>query len=82
MRRRAKLNEQGRLVIPLECREAAGMKLGMEVLVEVVGKGELRLRTKGQAIHVAQEIVARHVSKGRDLVGELIVERRNEAARR
>jgi AbrB family looped-hinge helix DNA binding protein len=78
---KAKLNEQGRLVIPAECREAAGMKPGAEVLIEVIGEGELRLRTKQQAIRKAQAIVAKRVGKGRDLVAELIAERRKEAAR-
>ncbi len=78
---KARLNDQGRLVIPAECREAAGMKPGVEVLIEVVGEGELRLRTKQQAIRKAQAIVAKRIGKNRDLVAELIAERRKEAAR-
>lgn len=76
----ARMNDQGRIVIPAECRAAAGFKPGDELLVDVVGEGELRLRTRGQALKAAQEIVARH-SSGRDLVAELIAERREEAAR-
>ena len=78
---RARINEQGRLVIPAESRAAAGIRPGDEVLVEVVGEGELRLRTRRQAIRHAQEIVRRRLSEGRDLVAELIEERRREAAR-
>ncbi len=78
---RARLNEQGRVVIPAECREAADFKPGDEVLIEVVGKGELRLRSKRQAIRRAQAIVARRLPKGRDLASELIEERRKEAER-
>lgn len=48
---------------------------------EPVGERESRLRTRRQAIKVAQEIVARRVPKARDLVAELIAERREEAAR-
>jgi len=77
----AKINAQGRLVIPADCREAAGMKPGAEVLIEVVGPGELRLRTRQQAVRRAQAIVARRRAKDRDLVAELIAERREEAAR-
>lgn len=77
---RAKINRQGRMVIPAECRAAAGIKPGDELLVEVVGEGELRLRTPEQALKEAQRIVARHGS-GRDLVSELIAERRKEARR-
>ncbi len=78
---RARLNQQGRVVIPAECREAADLKPGDEVLIEVVGKGELRLRSKQQAIRRAQAIVARRLPKGRDLASELIEGRRKEAER-
>jgi AbrB family looped-hinge helix DNA binding protein len=78
---RTRINQQGRIVIPAECRAAAGLKPGDELLVEAVGDGELRLRTKEQAIKEAQAIVARYLPKGRDLVQELIDERREEAAR-
>jgi AbrB family looped-hinge helix DNA binding protein len=81
MQGKARINQQGRIVIPAECRAAAGLKPGDELLVETVGEGELRLRTKRQAIKAAQAIVARHNRENRDLVAELIAERREEAAR-
>ena len=81
MRRRARINQQGRIVIPAECRAAAGLKPGDELVIEIVGDGELRLRTSEQAIKAAQAIVARGVPKDRDLVAELIAERREEAKR-
>ena len=77
---RARINDQGRIVIPAECRAASGIKPGDELLIESVGEGELRLRTKEHALKEAQRIVARY-SSGRDLVAELIAERREEAAR-
>ena len=77
----AKINQQGRIVIPAECRAAAGLKPGDDLLVEAVGKGELRLRTREQALREAQAIVARYVPADRDLVAELIAERRAEAER-
>jgi AbrB family looped-hinge helix DNA binding protein len=80
MAARAKINQQGRIVIPAECRDAAGLKPGDELLIEAIGEGELRLRTKEQALREAQRIVARY-SSGRDLVAELIAERREEAER-
>jgi AbrB family looped-hinge helix DNA binding protein len=76
----ARVNQQGRIVIPAECRAAAGLKPGDDLLIEVVGEGELRLQTRRQALKEAQAIVARY-SSGRDLVAELIAERRDEAAR-
>jgi antitoxin PrlF len=81
MQARARINQQGRIVIPAECRAAAGLKPGDELLIETIGEGELRLRTPEQAIKEAQAIVARYLPKGRDLVQELIDERRAEAAR-
>jgi AbrB family looped-hinge helix DNA binding protein len=80
MAARAKINQQGRVVIPAECRAAAGIKPGDELLIEAIGEGELRLRTRRQALKEAQAIVARYGS-GRDLVAELIAERREEAGR-
>ena len=80
MQARARMNQQGRIVIPAECRAAAGLKPGDDLIVEAVGEGELRLRTRRQALREAQAIVARHGS-GRDLVAELIAERRAEAER-
>lgn len=80
MQGRARINQQGRIVIPAECRAAAGLKPGDDLLIEPVGEGELRLRTREQALKEAQRIVARYGS-GRDLVAELIAERREEARR-
>ena len=80
MQGRARINQQGRIVIPSECRAAAGLKPGDDLIVETTGEGELRLRTRRQALKEAQAIVARYGS-GRDLVEELIAERRDEAAR-
>lgn len=77
----AKINSQGRLVIPAECREAAGLKPGEELQIEVVGEGEVRLMTKRRAIRRVQEIYLRHADPKRDPVQELIEERRREAAR-
>lgn len=76
-----RLNQQGRIVIPAECRAAAGLEPGDELLVEAIGEGELRLRTRRQSIKEAQAIVAPYLPTGRDAVQELIDERRDEAAR-
>jgi AbrB family looped-hinge helix DNA binding protein len=79
MAARVKINQQGRIVIPAECLAAAGIKPGDALFVDVVGEGELRLRTPAEAICAAQAIVARHVPKDQDLVAELIAERCEEA---
>ena len=64
MQARAGINQQGRIVIPAECRAAAGLKPGDELLIEAIGAGELRLRTPEQAIKEAQAIVARVPAEG------------------
>jgi AbrB family looped-hinge helix DNA binding protein len=79
MQGKARINKQGRIVIPAECR--AGLKPGDDLLIEPIAEGELRLRTQRQAIKEAQAMVERYLPKGRDLVQELIDERRDEAAR-
>lgn len=81
MRATTRINQQGRIVIPAECRAAAGLKPGDDLIVEIVGEGELRLSTPRQAIKDAQAIVARYRKKGSDPVNELIEERRAAAAR-
>jgi len=81
MAARTRMNGQGRIVIPAECRKMAGLKPGDDLLIEAVGDGELRLRTREQAIRKAQAIVAPYLPKGRDLVQEFIDDRRAEAAR-
>lgn len=80
MQARTKINRQGRIVIPAECRTAAGLKPGDDLIVETIGDGELRLSTPRRAIKDAQTIVARHRKKAGDPVQELIDERRAEAA--
>ena len=77
----ARINQQGRIVIPAECRAAAGINPGDDLLIEAVGEGELRLRTRSRALKEAQAIVARYIPKDRDLVQEFIDDRRKEAAR-
>lgn len=81
MKGTARINQQGRIVIPAECRAAAGIKAGDDLLIETVGEGELRVRTRWQALKEARELYARIIPKDRDLVAELIAARRAEAKR-
>jgi AbrB family looped-hinge helix DNA binding protein len=81
MATRVRINQQGRIVIPAECRAAAGIGPGDELLIDAIGEGELRLRTRSRALKEAQAIVARYIPEGRDLVQEFIDDRRKEAAR-
>jgi AbrB family looped-hinge helix DNA binding protein len=81
MQIRTRINRQGRIVIPAECRAAADLKPGDDLIVETIGEGELRLSTPRRAIKEAQMIVARDRKKRGNPVQELINERRAEGAR-
>jgi AbrB family looped-hinge helix DNA binding protein len=74
------IREGGRLVIPAAYRKALGIKPGDEVLLSLED-GEIRVVSTRQAVARAQTLVRRYIPKGRSLSGELIKERREEAAR-
>jgi AbrB family looped-hinge helix DNA binding protein len=74
------IHEGGRIVIPAAYRKALGLKPGDEVLLVLEG-GEIRVVSPQQAIARAQTIVRRYVAKERNLSGELIQERQDEATR-
>lgn len=74
----ARMEKNGRVVIPAPLRRALGLQPGDEVVVSVA-HGELRLATRDRSIAAAQEKVRRHLRAGTSLVDELIRERRSEA---
>ena len=76
---KTKMGPGGRVVIPADARRLLGMNPG-DHLVVVVEEGGVRLLTRKEALRQARAIVARHVG-GRDLVGELLKERRRESRR-
>jgi AbrB family looped-hinge helix DNA binding protein len=73
-----RITEGGRIVIPAEFRRELGLQTGDEVMLRLID-GEVRIRTRREAIREAQAIVRKHVKKGRSLVEELRRERRAEA---
>ena len=75
---RARLNENGRLVIPASFRKALEIKPGDEVILRLE-EGELRMTTLRQRIARAQRNVRKYVKPGVSLVDELIAERRAAA---
>jgi AbrB family looped-hinge helix DNA binding protein len=77
---RARVNENGRVVIPAAFRKAMGIKVGDEVVLRIEDN-ELRILTLKQRIERAQRLVRQHVKPGTSLVDELIADRR-EAAKR
>ena len=77
---RAKVNDEGRLSIPAECRKRLGITPGQEVILQVDRTG-LHLLTPELALKQLQEKVSAVVPPGANLVEDLIQERRQDAER-
>ena len=75
---RARITKQGRLVIPAELLAAAGIEPGSDVVLEA-RDGEIRIRSLDAAIARVQEKYKR-LARGRNMVDELLAERRLDAA--
>ncbi len=76
----ARVNENGRVVIPASYRKALGIKPGDEVILRMEDD-ELRITTMKRRIERARRRVRKYVEPGVSLADELIAERR-EAAKR
>lgn len=76
---KAKIDQNGRIVIPAACRKALGLELGDEVLMRLEDGG-LRLYTQAQAVRRIQALAKKYVPEGVSLVDELLKERRREVA--
>jgi len=74
---RAKVNENGRVVIPIQFREAMGIEPGDEVIFSSDG-GALHIETQKQRALRAQAYICSVIPPGVSLVDELIAERREE----
>ena len=77
---KATIGKGGRVVIPAAYRKALGLRPGDEVLL-TLEDGEIRIVSIRQAVARAQSLLRRYIPEGRNLSGELIKERREEAAR-
>jgi AbrB family looped-hinge helix DNA binding protein len=76
---RAKVNEEGRLVIPAAYRKRYGLENGQEVMLKATQEG-LLIATFDQALERFQADVAALVGPNVSLADELIADRRQEAA--
>ena len=76
----ARVNENGRVVIPASYRKALGIRAGDEVIVRMEDD-ELRITTMRRRIERAQRLVRKYVKRDTSLVDELIAERREAANR-
>ncbi len=76
----ARVNENGRVVIPASYRKALGIKAGDEVILRMED-AELRITTMKRRLERARRRIRQYVKPGVSLADELIAERR-EAAKR
>lgn len=74
-----KLSRQGRIVIPASVRKELGLEPGEELVVRAKD-GAVELQRRDELLRRIQA-EWKSTAKGRDLVDELIAERRREAAR-
>jgi AbrB family looped-hinge helix DNA binding protein len=79
-RLKARVDAQGRMVIPAPIRAELGIENGGVVTIESDENG-VRLGSPRQALRKIQELVRRYVPEGVSLADELIAERRAEAVR-
>ena len=77
---KARVDKQGRLVIPVEVRRELNIGPGEPVTVWSE-RGELRMVTLKQAVENIQAIAAKLKKPGESVVDEFLRERREEAAR-
>jgi AbrB family looped-hinge helix DNA binding protein len=77
---RARVNQNGRVVIPASFRRALQIKLGDTVVLRL-DKDEMRITTLRKRLAETQEFLKKYAKPGSSVVDELIAERR-EAARR
>jgi AbrB family looped-hinge helix DNA binding protein len=74
-----RLGDRGRLVLPAELRRKAGLRQGEE-LMALYEDGVVHLCTRRQLARAGRGMFA-DVASGRNLVRELLTERRDEARR-
>ena len=74
---KTRLTEGGRVVIPVEYRQALGLQVGDELIMRLEN-GEVRIFTPRQAVKHAQELIRNYIPQGRFLSDELLAERRLE----
>jgi len=77
---KTKVSEGGRIVIPAKIREALDIRIGENVMLEVV-ENELRVNTSREALRRLQKLVRQHVPADRSIVDEFLREKREEAKR-
>ncbi len=78
---RAQLEKSGRILIPVAVRRRLGLTEGSQVIVKVEESGALQVTSRSQALASVRKEIRKYIPAGRDLVEELIQDRRAEAER-
>lgn len=73
-----RIEKSGRILIPASVRRRLGLSEGSQIIVKVEDSGAIQLTSRSQALAKAREQVRKYVPAGRDLVDELIRDRRAE----
>jgi AbrB family looped-hinge helix DNA binding protein len=77
---KARINEDGRVLIPAAMRKALNLRAGQTVILHAEADG-IRLTTTQRALRQAQQALRRYVREGTPLVEDLLAERRRETKR-
>jgi bifunctional DNA-binding transcriptional regulator/antitoxin component of YhaV-PrlF toxin-antitoxin module len=75
-----KVDEVGRVLLPVKVRKELGIEPGMDVLL-TCDDGIVRLETRAQALARARRLASRIARPGTPVVDEFLAERREEARR-
>jgi AbrB family looped-hinge helix DNA binding protein len=76
---RAKIGQNGRVVIPASVRKSMGLRIGEDVLLRFDGE-QLHILSQEASVRRAQALVRHYIPANRSLVDELLAERRADAA--
>jgi bifunctional DNA-binding transcriptional regulator/antitoxin component of YhaV-PrlF toxin-antitoxin module len=74
------VDNQGRVLLPSWWRKKVGVDPSTELCVAVTEDGGLVLETREQGLRRGRALLRKYIPEGADLSGELIAERRAEAA--
>ena len=77
----ARLESSGRILLPAAIRRQLGLSEGSTVIVTAEESGAIRVTSRFQALAQVRDEVRQYIPAGRDLVEELIQDRRAEAKR-
>src|ERR1035437_6465284 len=76
-----RLEKSGRILVPASVRRRLGLSAGSQVVVKVEPSGALEITSRSQALAKVREEIRKYIPAGRDLVEELIRDRRAEVER-